>query len=270
VLIETPAGRARPAARGCDTIARDEPGVEGVSGFDWLVAAVAVLAGAIASVSGFGIGSLLTPTLALQLDPRLAVAAVSIPHVAGTAIRFWMLRRHTDTGVLVRFGSMSALGSLAGAVAGAFVRPGALRLLLGVLLIFVAGGELAGWTRRMRFDGRSAWLAGAASGLFGGLVGNQGGLRAAAMLGFQLPKASFVATATAIALVVDGARMPVYAWTDGARLAAIAPLIALATSGVVFGTLVGHRVLAAVPERLFRVVVALLLLALGFVVLAGA
>ena len=213
--------------------------MDGVSGFDWLVAAVAVLAGAIASVSGFGIGSLLTPTLALQLDPRLAVAAVSIPHVAGTAIRFWMLRRHTDTGVLVRFGSMSALGSLAGAVAGAFVRPGALRLLLGLLLIFVAGGELAGWTRRMRFDGRWAWLAGAASGLFGGLVGNQGGLRAAAMLGFQLPKASFVATATAIALVVDGARMPVYAWTDGARLVAIAPLIALATGGVVFGTLAG-------------------------------
>jgi uncharacterized protein len=242
----------------------------GVTAFEGLVAAVAVLAGAIASVSGFGIGSLLTPTLALQLDPRLAVAAVSIPHLAGTAIRFWMLRRHTDVGVLTRFGSMSALGALAGAVAGALVRPGALRLLLGLLLIFVGAGELAGWTKRMRFDGRWAWVAGAASGLFGGLVGNQGGLRAAAMLGFRLEKAAFVATATAIALVVDGARMPVYAWTDGARLAAITPLIALATAGVVAGTLAGHRVLAGVPEHLFRIVVALLLLALGAVVIAGA
>jgi uncharacterized membrane protein YfcA len=101
-------------------------------------------------------------------------------------------------------------------------------------------------------------------------VGNQGGLRAAAMLGFDLPKSAFVATATAIALVVDAARMPVYAWTDGARLAAVAPLIALATSGVVLGTLAGHRVLAAVPERLFRVVVALLLLTLGIALLAAA
>ena len=135
------------------------------------------------------------------------------------------------------------------------------------MLLVVGTGELTGWTRRMRFDGPSAWAAGLASGLFGGLVGNQGGLRAAAMLGFNLPKASFVATATAIALVVDGARMPVYAWTDGARLAAIAPLIALATGGVVVGTLFGHRVLAAVPERVFRTLVALLLLALGVVVI---
>jgi uncharacterized protein len=250
-------------------MAASDTGVDGVTGFELIVGVVAILAGALASVSGFGIGSLLTPTLALQLDPRLAVAAVSIPHVAGTAIRFWMLRRHTDTRVLVRFGSTSALGSLVGAVAGAFVRPGFLRLLLGVLLIFVAGGELAGWTKRMRFDSRWAWLAGAVSGLFGGLVGNQGGLRAAAMLGFHLPKASFVATATAIALVVDGARMPVYAWTDGTRLAAIAPLIALATAGVGLGTLAGHRLLAWVPERRFRVLMALLLLALGVVVLTS-
>ena len=41
--------------------------------------AVAVVAGAIAAVTGFGIGSLLTPVLALQVDTRLAVAAVSIP-----------------------------------------------------------------------------------------------------------------------------------------------------------------------------------------------
>ena len=64
--------------------------------------------------------------------------------------------------------------------------------------------------------------------------------------------------------------MPVYAITEGPGLVAIAPLIAIATAGVVVGTLAGQHVLAAVPERLFRGVVALLLLALGIVVLAGA
>ena len=37
-----------------------------------------------------------------------------------------------------------------------------------------------------------AWLAGALSGLLGGLVGNQGGIRSAALLGFNLSKANFV------------------------------------------------------------------------------
>jgi len=241
--------------------------VDGLGAFEWLVTVVAVLAGAVASVSGFGIGSLLTPTLALHLDPRLAVAAVSVPHLAGTALRFWMLRGHVDRGVLLTFGSTSAAGAFVGAVAGAFVRPGALRFLVGAMLVVVGAGEIGGWMRRVRFDGPSAWVAGAASGLFGGLVGNQGGLRAAAMLGFDLSKSAFVATATAIALVVDAARMPVYAFTDAAELRGLAPLILLATTGVVAGTLVGERVLSAIPERVFRLVVAALLVGLGLLVI---
>jgi uncharacterized protein len=53
-----------------------------------LVAVVAIVAGAIASVTGFGIGSLLTPLLALQTGTKLAVAAISVPHLAGMALRF--------------------------------------------------------------------------------------------------------------------------------------------------------------------------------------
>ena len=67
-----------------------------------LVIVVAVVAGAIAAVTGFGIGSLLTPVLALQVDTRLAVAAVSVPHVIGTALRFWLLRGGIDRGVRTR------------------------------------------------------------------------------------------------------------------------------------------------------------------------
>ena len=40
-----------------------------------LLAAAGIVAGAIAAVSGFGIGSLLTPVLALQVGTKLAVAA---------------------------------------------------------------------------------------------------------------------------------------------------------------------------------------------------
>ena len=64
--------------------------------FDALALIVSVAAGAIAAVTGFGIGSLLTPLLALQVDTRLAVAAVSVPHVVGTALRFWHLRSSVD------------------------------------------------------------------------------------------------------------------------------------------------------------------------------
>src|SRR5207244_5597362 len=46
--------------------------------FALLLAVVGFVAGAIASVSGFGIGSLLTPVLAVRVGTKLAVAAVSV------------------------------------------------------------------------------------------------------------------------------------------------------------------------------------------------
>ena len=52
-----------------------------------VTAVVAVAAGAVASISGFGIGSILTPLLATSIGTKLAVAVVSLPHFIGTALR---------------------------------------------------------------------------------------------------------------------------------------------------------------------------------------
>ena len=95
--------------------------------FDTLLAIVSVVAGGIASVAGFGIGSLLTPLFAMRVDMRTAVAAVSVPHVIGTAFRFWRLRGHVDRHVLLSFGITSAAGGLAGALLSAHASSSARR-----------------------------------------------------------------------------------------------------------------------------------------------
>ena len=232
-----------------------------------VVFVVAAVAAAIASVTGFGIGSLLTPTLGLAVGTKIAVAAVSLPHFIGTAIRFWMLRRDIDRSVLWRFGLASAAGGLTGALLHSRASTPALSVIFGGLLIFVAISDLSGLAKRMQLHGTVALLGGALSGLLGGLVGNQGGIRSAALLGFDLPKRAFVATATATGLIVDLARLPVYLWTEGASIAEIWPMTATATAGVILGTLFGGRLLARVPDRMFRPIVAIVLAALGVAML---
>jgi uncharacterized protein len=122
----------------------------------------------------------------------------------------------------------------------------------------------------MRFRGWVAWAAGALSGLLGGLVGNQGGIRSAALIAFDLRKEMFVGTATAIALFVDGARVPIYLYLQHEQMRVLTVWITLAIAGVVAGTLLGSHTLGRIPDVWFRRVLALMLAILGVAMLIRA
>ncbi|HEX5972154.1 MAG TPA: TSUP family transporter [Gemmatimonadaceae bacterium] len=237
--------------------------------FGALVILVGLAAAGIAAIAGFGIGSLLTPVLAIETGTKVAVAAVAIPHVVATAQRFWLLRRHVDRRVLVGFGVASAIGGLAGALVHAWVSSRALTVVFGIVVALAGVSELTGWMRRVRWGRTSAWIAGALSGALGGMVGNQGGIRTAALLGFEVPKESFVATATAIGLFVDAARLPVYLATQWRDLMEVWPLVLVATIGVVVGTLAGTKLLGHIEHSTFRRMIGVLLVALGILMLAA-
>jgi uncharacterized membrane protein YfcA len=236
--------------------------------FYLLAGVVATLAGGIAAVSGFGIGSLLTPLLAAEYGVKVAVGAVAIPHVAATLLRFWNLRGAVDWGVFFRFGLMNAAGSLLGALLHTKVESPLLGVVLGCLLVFAGLAGVTGYADRMRFGSKTALIAGVASGGFGGLVGNQGGIRSAAMLGLGIQGPAFVATATAIALAVDAVRMPVYFATEAEQILAAGPAVVVALAGVIVGTLVGGQILRRIDASIFKRVVSGILLAIGVVLLA--
>ena len=214
-----------------------------------------VLSGATAAISGFGIGSLLTPLLASRYGMPLAVAAVSIPHAIATAVRCWRLRKSIDWPVLRSFGLLSAIGGLSGALLYSRFNAVVLTRILGALLVATAIAAVTEWVARIRPHGVAAHALGLASGFFGGIAGNQGGLRAGALMAFRLTPVALVATATATGLAVDAARLPVYLWTTGRDLLPLAAPIGVATAGVLIGTFAGERLLMGLSARAFRIVV---------------
>lgn len=224
----------------------------------YLAAALALglLSGATASLVGFGIGSLLTPFFAVPLGTSLAVAAVTLPHLLATALRCYRLRRDIDAGVLRRFGLLSAGGGLAGALVYARLGPTVLTGVLGALLVLTAVANLTGLFAQRQPRGAVTALLGLSSGFFGGLAGNQGGLRSAALSAFALTPKAFVATSTATGLLVDLARTPVYAATNLGDLVRYWPQIGVASVGVLVGTLVGERVLFGLSPATFRRILA--------------
>ena len=78
-----------------------------------------------------------------------------------------------------------------------------------------------------------------------------------------MPKESFVATATAIALLVDVFRMPVYAATQRSQLRSAWLFMLITTGGVIAGTLLGQPLLKRIPAGTFRSIVSAIILALG-------
>jgi len=228
---------------------------------------VSIVAGAIASVAGFGIGSLVTPILSLSLGTKLAIAIVSVPHLIGTSIRFFMLRQYVDKKVLLGFGILSTVGGLLGALLYASFATPSLTLIFGALLLFAGFMGVTGISEKMQFHGLSAWIAGGVSGVLGGMIGNQGGIRSAALLGFNISKESFVATATAIGLIVDGARMPVYFWNHHEAMITNSKWILIASVGVTIGTVLGAKLLKKLNQRTFRRVVSAFIFILGLFML---
>jgi uncharacterized membrane protein YfcA len=234
-----------------------------VNVFEWFLFAASAAGGFVGSISGFGIGSLITPMLAGAVGMKLAVAIVAIPHFVGTTIRFWTLRGAVNRQVLVTFGIASAAGGLAGAFLHTAADSPILTIVFASLLVLAGVSGLTAWSSRWRFGRRMAWVAGAVSGVFGGMVGNQGGIRSAALLGFDLAPYEFVSTATAVAVMVDLCRLPVYLVTEWPLLRASAGWILISTVGVVAGTLAGSRALSRIPEARFRKIVSAIILALG-------
>jgi hypothetical protein len=235
-----------------------------------LVLPVAIFAGGVAALAGFGIGSLLTPLLAIEFGTKTAVLLVAIPHASATALRLSMLRGAIDRRVLLTFGAASAVGGLVGALFLNVFASRTLGIVLGVLLVFSGLSGLTGLSRRLRIPpGPWAVAAGMASGAFGGLVGNQGGLRSAALLHFQLSPTATVATATGIALAVDAARIPIYLATGADQIVANWPYVVVSTIGVLAGTVLAAPILRRLPEDQFRRFVFVVVAALGVLLIVS-
>jgi hypothetical protein len=125
-------------------------------------------------------------------------------------------------------------------------------------------------TKKMHFGPKMARLAGAVSGALGGLVGNQGGIRSAALVGFHLDQRSFVATATAVGVIVDAVRMPVYFATEASEIFSIGRIIAITTIGALAGTFFGLALLRGIRREFFYRIVGAVIFCLGIFMLTQA
>jgi len=256
-----------------------------------VVGAAAFLTSGLTLYSGFGLGTLLMPVMALFFPIEMAVAATAVVHAANNAFKIAVVGRHADRSLVIRFGLPAIFAAFIGAAAlgyvshfgtlltysigprTAVITP--LKLIMGVLMLTFAAFELLPRLRELKFDRKHLLVGGLLSGFFGGFSGHQGALRSAFLVKTGISTQAFVGTNAAIGFLVDMARIATYA---AAFLAARSappitqdqwPLIAAAILAAFAGVVIGKRFLHRVHIRSVQTLTGVLLGAIALAILSG-
>lgn len=230
---------------------------------DFILYAFVFLAACLALFSGFGVGTILTPVFIFFFDVKIAIFFVAIIHLLNNLFKLFLFRGHIDVTILKRFGLAALVGSLAGAFGQIYMLNIALKYLIGVMLIFLGVQEFIPAKFQLRFPKSIDPIGGFLSGLLGGLVGNQGAIRSAFLLNYEISKESFIATGVVLACIIDLIRIPIYwfsyAHTNIISWSALIPLIVFSF----LGTLAGKKLLKYFSVSQFRKFVAGLVTMIG-------
>ncbi len=227
--------------------------LSGVEGSWWFLLVCAFGAEVIGTMAGFGAATILTPVAVLFMDIKTAIALVAVFHLLGNASRLVFFGRHVRWKTWALFGLTGVLFSMAGASIAARLSSSAIKAAFGLFLLLYVGSALRA-SSAWRLPQRPITLlgGGAVSGFIAGLIGTGGAIRSACLLAFGLPKAAYIGTSAAIALVVDATRLPVYLmerFIPSSMMGLIVGLVPAAFAGAWTGRWLVRRVSAEAFRR---------------------
>jgi uncharacterized membrane protein YfcA len=226
-------------------------------------AVVAFLSAALTLMTGFGLGTILTPVFLIFYDVKIAILIVAVVHLANNLLKLSLFSRHVSPDILKRFGVLTLAGAFIGAFFQGKMDSSLVKILLGLSLVFLGIKEATGFGEKVRLPKRIDFLGGFLSGLLGGFVGNQGAIRSAYLLNYNIPKETFVATAALIASVVDITRIPLYIFNNKDVLADNLFLLFIVTASAFAGTFAGKKFLNKISLKTFKIYVAATIIIIG-------
>ncbi|MFZ5801639.1 MAG: TSUP family transporter [Candidatus Omnitrophota bacterium] len=248
-----------------------------------IVCGTALLVSGLTFFSGFGLGTVLMPVLALFFPVPIAVAATALVHFANNLFKLVLVGRSVNRAVLIRFAVPAMLAAFLGAWAlsyaallpalGQYELMGKIReinilhLVIGSVIVGFAVLEMIPGFSKAALDHKHMIWGGLLSGFFGGLSGHQGALRSMFLIKAGLNKEEFIGTGVASAVLVDAARLSIYGTsifaTQLSVISSMKGLLLAATLSAFAGASLGRELLKKVTLRTVQVMVGVMLILLG-------
>jgi hypothetical protein len=227
------------------------------------ISVLTFFASGVGTLTGFGTSTIMVPILLLFYPLPETLLLVGIIHWCGDIWKIILFRQGIRWKLIIGFGIVGIVASFLGASL-TFVAPKALLLrILGSFLVLYVIFLFTKSSFKLPQNNFTAVSGGALSGFFAGLFGVGGAVRGMALTAFDLPKAVYIATAGVIALFIDTTRIATY--IAGGRslpeplLWGFIAFIPCSFLGAAFA----KKIVDKIPQRYFRIVVAIFLLIVG-------
>lgn len=218
--------------------------------------------------SGFGLGTLLLPVMAIFFPIEVAVALTGVVHFSNNIFKLALVGRHAAWGLVLRFGLPAMVAAYFGA--RLLFEMSYVKQVVAVLMIIFSLFEILPRFKKIQFGSKWMPLGGLLSGFFGGLSGHQGALRSMFLIRAGLSKEAFIATGVVIACVIDVTRLSVYATQFAAHsLYREWPLLAAATTSAFAGAFLGNKLLKKITIDALQICVAVMVAVLAVLLMAG-
>lgn len=225
-----------------------------------LIAALTLLASVIGTISGFGISTIMVSSLVLFLPLPTTLLLVAVIHWFNDVWKLLLFKSGINWKIILSFGLPGIIASYFGALLVFKVPADLLTRLLGIFLIFYTLLLYIKPTFKIPATSTSAATGGALSGFLAGIIGISGGIRAAFLSAFNLPKEVYIFTTGAIAFIIDVVRIGTYL-NGGIRIESsllFGLLVFIPTSFA--GAALGKKIVSIIPQQKFRLVIAFFIL----------
>jgi len=251
-----------------------------------IISITAFLASGLTLISGFGLGTLLMPVIAIFFPLEIAIAITALVHFANNIFKLFLMGKEADKSIVIRFGTAAIIAAFAGAyLLGIltdvppiysysmfnnlfYIEP--VKLVIGSLILVFILLELSPNFSEIKINKKYLPIGGILSGFFGGLSGHQGAFRSMFLLKSGLTKEKFIATGVVIAVMVDITRMTIYGikhlnFIGNTNIF----LIIIASISAFMGAFMGKKYLKKITISVVRGLVTILLILIGIGLISG-
>lgn len=227
------------------------------------LATLTLIAAAIGTMTGFGTSTIMVPALSLFLPLPLVLLFVGVIHWFGDIWKILFFKQGFNWKLILLFGIPGIILSFYSARLPLTLPEELLQRSLGLFLILYVTFIWVKPAWKMQSSNTNALLGGGLSGFFSGIFGVGGAVRSTFLSAYNLPKSVFLFTSGVIGLLIDSSRVAQYVLSgirvEGSLLTAL--IVCIPAS--LLGAYLAKKLVDKIPQKQFRLFIAVALFLVG-------